>query len=158
MAIKEKFTTSEWETLQFAPLWVHTTVGLIDGKIDSKETDILADELHKASFWKNDLARELLNSVAENIDTVMQSYIDDPRGVREGISEVANILTQKVDPETAMGFKKALFVIATYTAKASGGWQGAKWTGTNISPEEKKAIQFICETLGVSESELDKDI
>ena len=157
MTLRKKFNETEWETLQYAPLWVHTTVGLVDGKIDTNETDALADEIRKAIFWKNDLAREVLTSIAEDFDTVITNYINDPRGVKEGLSQVNEILSQKISTDISLGFKKALFVLATHTAKASGGWEGAKWTGSSTSPEEKKAIQFICDTLNVTEDEMSKN-
>jgi len=154
MVFREKFTPTEWETLQFAPLWVHTTVGFIDGKVDTHETDALADEIRKASFWKNDLAREVLTSIKDDLEITLQKYIADPRGVREGLTQVTDILAKKTDPETSLGFKKTLIVLSKHTAEASGGWIGSKWTGSSTSPEENNAIQFIFKTLEISEEDV----
>jgi hypothetical protein len=42
MSEADKFTTEEWQTLQFCPLWAHTQVANIDGKIDEAENEVLA--------------------------------------------------------------------------------------------------------------------
>jgi len=156
MAIKDQFTPSEWNLLMYAPLWVHSFISIVDGKVDVAEAEVLSKEVQNAFFWRDELAHDVLKEVADHFDLVFKEYVNDFRNPKEGIIAIAALLGSKVEPEMAANFKKALFLIAVRTARASGGWVGSKWVGNSISPEEKKAIEEVALILQIPSRELEE--
>ena len=148
-------TPQEWKLLQFAPLWVHSAIGLVDGKIDELEADVLGEEIKEAEFWKDPLTEGVFKSLAENIDTIFSEYIHDQRNVWDGLKETHELLKLKIPPTSARAFKKSLFIMAVRTAKASGIWINGKWSGTNVSDEEKDVINRLVAILDLPVKELE---
>jgi len=69
MSFRQLYTTSEWQTLQFAPLWV---LSAMTGAISTggagqsaleNQIKALAKEIGEASLFKDPLAREVLMSL-----------------------------------------------------------------------------------------------
>jgi len=118
---KDSLTTEEWRTLQFGPLWVFGIVAAIDSKIETKEVAALAKELAEAGLYKEPLAAEVYGSVSSDFANVMQLFTADARDPLRGLSEVANLLDQKVTPDHANGFKRALMLLGHNVAIATGG-------------------------------------
>ncbi|MDP2954780.1 MAG: hypothetical protein Q8N53_00050 [Longimicrobiales bacterium] len=68
------YTATEWQTLQFAPLWVFTAVAAPYQKIDHKEVEALTKEITDAPFFKEPLVSEVLSTLAVGFATIMDEY------------------------------------------------------------------------------------
>ena len=117
--MRKSFTSQEWRTLQFAPLWVFTAVAAADGKVDEKEFEILARELSEAHLYKNRLARDVLFSVANEFTKVLPDYGADRRNIINGLKEVADILDRKMSPQDVYEFKRALLGLGYNVVESS---------------------------------------
>jgi hypothetical protein len=137
-----QITQAEWETLQFAPLWMLSGVGGADANIDQHEVNALLNELSEASLYKNPLVREVLSSVAAEYPTVVERYNRDPRTIGEGLSNVADVLDAYSTAEGAYAFKRALIGIGVEIAKVSGAV-----FGDPVSVEEKDVLAFSAAAL-----------
>lgn len=120
MAMRSLFTAKEWETLQFAPLWIFAMVAGADRKVEKDEIAALARELAEARLYRNDLAREVFGSVADGFQKVWPAFQADPRDVVAGLQEVV-VALRKVDASEAEGFKRSLIYLGSKIAEAGGG-------------------------------------
>jgi len=141
MSLKEKFTNEEWETLEFAPLWILTGIGGADGKVDDKEVAAFTKELGDAPLYKDELVREVMMDDLTSFTNLMTAYKNDARNVQTGLSQVADTLEKKA-PEHADNFKKVMLSIAAKVANSSGPAFGNK-----ISENEKMAFAVIAASL-----------
>ena len=144
MVAREVFTPEEWQTLQFAPLWVFVAVAGADGKIDKKEIAALAKEISEALLFKGKLVREVLMSIAADFDNIWMKFQADPRMALNGLQEVGQLLDAKSSVDEAARFKGAMLLIGRNIAEASG-----KLFGPKISEEEKRALVLIAAALKV---------
>ncbi|MGB9777478.1 MAG: hypothetical protein ACPLYD_14785 [Anaerolineae bacterium] len=120
MTMRSLFTAREWETLQFAPLWIFVMVAGADRKLEKDEVAALARELGEAHLYRNDLAREVFGSVAKAFPQVWPAFQADPRDVMVGLLDVVAAL-RKIDASEAEGFKRALIYLGSKIAEAGGG-------------------------------------
>jgi len=141
MSFREAYTAAEWQTLQFGPLWVFTTVASADKNIDPKELEALAKEIQEAPLYKDELVREVLMSVGMDLSNLMTQYQADSRNVMVGLQDVAALLKRKASPDNGENFKKSLLLIGGNVAKASGG--GGIFRRDPISDDEKKALVMV---------------
>jgi hypothetical protein len=141
---RERFTPSEWETIQFTPLWTSHAVAAADGKIDPKEAGALAKEVSEAMLYKDEFTREVLASIASDMHTVMPAYMRDTRNVLQGLGDAARVLDEKMPGGQADSFKRAMLGIGIETAKAAGPMIGDK-----VAKEEKAALAMIAAVLRV---------
>ena len=148
MSTQASFTSTEWLTLQFAPLWIFSAVAAADRNIDKKEIEALAKELQEAILYKEPLVRDVLVSVATDFSNIMSQYKTDPRNVTTGLQDVADLLDKKVTPQQAQNFKKAMLLIGRNVAEASGG--GLLGMGKKMSDEETSALTLAAVALRVS--------
>ncbi len=139
MAMRSLFTAREWETLQFAPLWIFTMVAGADRKLEKGEVAALARELGEAHLYRNSLAREVFASVAEGFRQVWPAFQADPRDVLAGLQDVVAAL-RKIDPSEAEGFKRALIFLGIKIAEA-GGKKGI--FGKKKTPKEGQAALIV---------------
>jgi len=145
MTDRAAFNEREWLTLLFAPLWAFRAVAGIDHNIDPKEAKALDAALKRASEFKAELVREVLTALGKNLEGYFQRCMEDKRRVYEGLQEVSRLLAQKVRPDEAGRFKKALVLIAESVAHASGG--GFLGFGKKVSKDEEMALAMIARTL-----------
>ncbi|HXK43657.1 MAG TPA: hypothetical protein PKV82_12610 [Anaerolineae bacterium] len=126
MSFRQLYTTSEWQTLQFAPLWVLSAMG---GAISTggagqsaleNQIKALAKEIGEASLFKDPLAREVLMSLGTQFGSLWEQYGRDSRNVEQGLQDVAQILSRKASSEQSQGFKAAMLLIGNNIAKAAG--------------------------------------
>ncbi|PSB44095.1 hypothetical protein C7B67_23050 [filamentous cyanobacterium Phorm 6] len=141
---KELFTSEEWQSLQYSPLWVFSAVAGADGEIDEQETHALVKEVEEAPLYKIPLVRDVFASVSIDFNNIMKQYGADSRDVSEGLGDVADILAKKVSTEESKSFKGALIFLGVNIANASGGFLGF---GDHMSDEEKAAIGLIAAVL-----------
>lgn len=147
MSIQDSYTPEEWQTLQFAPLWVFTTVAGADQNIDQKEVEALAKEIRDAPLYKEPLVREVMISVACDFSSVMEHYKADSRTVIAGLRDVKEVLSKQANAEQANNFKGAMLLIGRNVARASG---GGIFHRDPVSNEEKTALVIVATTLEVS--------
>ncbi len=148
MSAQRSFATEEWQTLQFAPLWVFAQVAGADRKIDKKEMAALAKEISEAPLFKGALVREVLISVRGDFENVWRQFQADPRGVLEGLQEVRQLLDSQVSADDAKRFKGSMLLIGRNIAEASG-----KLFGSKVCEEEKAALALVSIALNMSLSE-----
>jgi predicted nucleic acid-binding Zn-ribbon protein len=142
-AAPTEFAAREWQTLQFAPLWVFSLTAGIDNDIDEKEIGALSQELAEAGLYRNGLARMVLYSVGETLQATMAAYGADSRDPLGGLTEVADLLDRKLPSDEGEGFKRALLTIGLSVSRASGGEAG----GDPVSAEEKMALMLVAGAL-----------
>lgn len=147
MEIRGSYTEEEWYTLQFAPLWTFTVVAAADEQLGSKEVEALVKELTEAHLYRDALAREVLMSVADEFQDVMERYKGDQRDVLAGLTDVAEVLDRKATPEAAEGFKKAMLLIGHSVARASAEDLSE---GEDIREGEREALLLVAEALRLS--------
>jgi hypothetical protein len=147
MSIKDSYTPEEWQTLQFAPLWVFGAVAGADQNIDQKEAEALAKEIADAPLYKEPLVREIMISLASDFSGVMGQYKADSRTVLAGLKDVKEVLGKQANPEQANNFKGAMLLIGRNVARASG---GGIFHRDPVSNEEKTALVMIAATLEIS--------
>jgi uncharacterized protein YegL len=135
MANQSLFTTTEWRTLQFTPLWIFAAVASADGKIDKKELEALAKELAEANQYKEQLAKDVLITLGNDFSNLLQQFRNDTRGVQNGLVEVANLLDRKVSPQTAYNFKGSMLMIGYNIYEAT---EKTFFGGVNKKAMEKK--------------------
>lgn len=141
------YEQDEWETMLFAPLWVFAAVAGADAEINKQELAALAEELHTAQQYKNELSREIFTELAEDFDDIMEAYQEDDTLIGDGLSEVNVLLEEYEDEEVILGFKSDIIIFAINVAKASRGWL----FGKNITAEEKEVIDGIAEVLDLED-------
>lgn len=120
-----RFSQQEWETLQLVFIWVfRMTFGIIRKSdclnLDEKTMAVLGMVIARAPELENDLAREVLVSLAGNFESIWMRCLDDPRLPHEALEPVAQLLQNKVSPEDARGFKQAVLIMTRVVAKAAG--------------------------------------
>ena len=147
MSSRASYTSQEWQTLQFAPLWAFTAVAGVDENVDKREMAALSKELAEASLFKCPLVREVLESIVADLGTILTDYGDDPRTVTAGLGEVADLLDLRSDPDEAMHFKRAVLLITHNVAQASGDGPPGE---ANVSDKEKAAIVLIAVAMRLS--------
>lgn len=121
MSYRNQFTNREWQTLQFAPLWVFTMIAGVDGKVEQKEVVMLAKELAEAPLYKSDLAKEVFTSVGLNFETVWPAYQRDERDVVAGLREAGKLLDEKLPSHDAEHFKRSLIFLGKQILEGSRG-------------------------------------
>jgi uncharacterized protein YegL len=141
MSTRAAFTTDEWRTLQFAPLWIFSAVASVDGKIDNKALEALAKELQEAPLFKEELVRDVLFSVATDLANVMQRYSVDKRDIAAGLNDVADVLDRKAAPLQAHNFKGAMILIGRNIAEAT--TRRLLGLGDKISENKMAALALI---------------
>ncbi len=142
MSLREQYTAEEWQTLQFGPLWVFTTVVSGQDTGDEKRLEALAREIQEAPLYRDPLVREVLVSVGDELSDLMVRYQEDARNVMDGLQDVAQVLGQKAGDEGAENFKKSMLLIGGNVAKA-----GDETGAEAIGDEEKRALGLITEWL-----------
>jgi HEAT repeat protein len=121
---QERFAQQEWETLQLAFLWVfRMTFGVIRKsdcfKLDEKTMMALGGVIARAPALENDLAREVMISLAGDFENIWMRCLNDPRLPHEALKPIAQLLQDKVSAEEARGFKQAILIMTRVVAEAA---------------------------------------
>ncbi|MGB9872434.1 MAG: hypothetical protein ACPLYD_12315 [Anaerolineae bacterium] len=145
MSYRNQFTASEWQTLQFAPLWIFNLIAGVDGKVERKEVVMLAKELAEAPLYKSDLAKEVFMSVGLDFGTVWPAYQRDGRGIVDGLREVGELVDSKLSSDTAERFKRALIFLGNQILEGS----GRGLFGRKDKSKEKAALVLAAIALGI---------
>lgn len=116
---QESYTTEEWRTLQFAPLWVFEMTASADGKVESFELRAMEKVFSEWAQFKDPLAQEVLQSINSNLKNVEDLFDADPRRSEAGLKDVVDLLDRKTTTEQAESFKRAMLSVFRPIAKAS---------------------------------------
>ncbi|MCB9896654.1 MAG: hypothetical protein H6825_01495 [Planctomycetes bacterium] len=123
MTFAARFEDDEWTRLCFAVLDTYWLAASIDGRIDALEEAELAEELSHPQLAESPLMAEVLSSMAPRFPALAAAYRPATRGPAEherAFREISRLLDERVDPETAAGFKSALIDLGMNVANASG--------------------------------------
>ena len=143
MAVRDSYTASEWRTLEFALLWAFMGVAYVDGNVDEAEFGVLAKELAESLLYKDELTRNVLTSIAADLEGTMKDFFADGRNFLTGLQEAAAVLAAKAASESADDLKKTILAICARAAAASG------TPGDEVSADENLAFGAVAAALGV---------
>ena len=141
MGSQALFTSSEWKTLQFAPLWVFGAVANADGKIDKKEVDALVLQLSQPAVFKEILVRDVIDTLGKDFGNLFNQFGADSRNVVQGLTDVADILDRKVSPQTAYNFKASMLIIGYNVSESTG--KGFLGMGQKALDQKHKALDAV---------------
>ena len=147
------FSQTEWQTLQFTVLWLIRSVARADGRIDSHEYKAMETLQKLAQNFKNDLAREVMVSLASHLTTINNKFTLTFEDMKGKIDEIVDILEKKFNPRMALDFKKNILAIALFVANASG---YSPDTNSRIGTEEADMISEIIHKLKMSQDDLNR--
>lgn len=135
MGERARFTAAQWLTLQFAPFWLLSTLLGSYNRFDPRAVRVFTRCLAEAARDPagGPLGRELLGSVAADLDALAAAYDADGRTIGSGLVEVATLL-ERLAPEAADGVKAVLFGIGEGVARARGPW------GDEVSEDDAKTL------------------
>ncbi len=146
MSNRDSYTATDWQTLQFAPLWMFTAVAAADKQVDKKEMEALATSIASAPLFKEPLVSEVLTSVAVGFSSILDDYNKDKRDVLQGLRDVASVLATNATADQSANFKRAMLMVGTDVAKASG---TTLFHRDPVSNEEKAALVMAAMALDV---------
>lgn len=141
---RDRYTATEWATLEYAILWVFEAVAAADGKIDRNEVAALTKAAHAAYSSQNSLLRELWIGVNANLDEVRLRYHEDPRDISTGLKQFMDVIGKKAAPAEAEDMRRVLMRFGADVARASGGFLGF---GEKTSPVERQVLVMLSELL-----------
>ena len=134
MGERDRFTSEQWRTLQFAPFWMFSTLIGSYNRFEPRELRAFARCLESAATAGGPLSREVFASVVADREELTRAYGTDPRTIGSGLVEVAALL-DRVAPEEADTFKLVLFTeIGEGVARARGPW------GEEVGEEDAKTL------------------
>jgi hypothetical protein len=140
---RDRFTSAQWLTLQFAPFWLFSTLMGSYNRFDPRAVRVFGRCLDAAAATGGPLTRELFASVVAERDEVAAAYDADGRTIGSGLVEVAALL-DRVAPEEAEVFKLVLFTeIGEGVARARGPW------GEEVSEDDAKTLTLAAAFLSV---------
>jgi uncharacterized tellurite resistance protein B-like protein len=148
MRLKGLFTTDQWQTLQYAVMWVFQEVAGADGNVDRKEQAALKNVTSNAAKFKDPLAKELLLSIDVNAGVIFRQSMTDMRGKDHGLKDVAKIIDSKFSKDEAILFKKTLIGIGYYIANISGE------ESAEMSEEEATSLAKVAFNLNLTVEDL----
>jgi hypothetical protein len=142
MSERDRFTTEEWRTLQFAPFWVFSAVIGAYRRFDHRDYGAFARSVDAAATTtEGRLGREVLASVVAERDRLAAAYVVDGRSIGVGLGHVAAIL-RNADGDEAELFKRMLIAeIGEAVARARGRF------GTEMSKEDANALTLAAQLL-----------
>jgi hypothetical protein len=142
MSERDRFTTEEWRTLQFAPFWVFSAVIGAYRRFDHRDYEAFARSVDAAATTtEGRLGREVLASVVAERDRLAAAYGVDGRSIGVGLGHVAAILRNAADDEAEL-FKHMLIAeVGEAVARARGRF------GTEMSKEDANALTLAAQLL-----------
>jgi hypothetical protein len=129
MTTRADYAPQEWETLQFAVLWVQDAIGEADGVLSQIENETLNKDLFAHT---EGLIGEVFASIVPEGPNIMARYKADPRPIQQGLTDVADLLDARTAPDEAQAFKETLLQISADIATADGEVQEIEGTVHNM--------------------------
>jgi uncharacterized tellurite resistance protein B-like protein len=150
MSYRTALSQAEWESLEFGVICVFFGVAASDGKVDGKEIEAFAQGINATLAHKSLLAREVFESVNNNLSDLLARYKADQRNQLKMLMDVADILEKSAPADQRDSFKRDLMSIAVHVANATGGFLGL---GDKIGKDEKSALMTMAVALRVDFSD-----
>lgn len=138
MASFEQFNQNELQLLRESFLLVFKSIAGVDSKIDKKEQKAFLNVLEHSNAFDNELAKEILNEIRNNQDTIFENINDTDKEINSKLENIGKILDTKLSHEEAIDFKKLLIAIGAYIGESSGKWLDFKFS----TDEEQKLIEI----------------
>jgi hypothetical protein len=151
MDFAKQLQQAEWITLQYGIMWVFHNVAGADGVVDKAEQQSLKILTSKAEYFPSPLVREILKSIESNPGYIFRQSMQDNRGYKRGLSDVANIASKILNKEDLAIFKKTMIAIGFYIANISGVKGESK-----VSDEEVNILASLAYHLKMEMQELQK--
>ena len=121
-------------------------VASIDGKLDEEEAGAPAELLANATVFTDPFAREVMSSIATDLDATLQALASSPLQGLDGIKAAVVILDARLTPTEARSFKESVMALGVNIADASG---GGVFKRGRISDDEKLALVVVGQLLGL---------
>jgi len=148
------FTADELKSLHFTFIDVLMMVSQIEGEtgMDELEYRAFLGLLNDPDVFEDVLARDTFDLLAERWERVFaeyqRQYEYSSSYFERSLVRSRIILDKKLTPENAAGFKRAFLLLAVKIAEAS----AEDSTAEPIGPLEQKTIDFISQTLAITDT------
>lgn len=143
------FTNDEWIKLKLSIPVIFYAIADADSKVDKKEKIAMKIILDNADAFDSDLMKELIASIKEEPEELLENYKKADVSVKEALKSIDRILNYKLERKEAMDFKKTLIAIGTYIGDSSG-----KFLHNKLSREEEEVLYRVGKYLDVPVKEL----
>jgi hypothetical protein len=153
MTLKEQFSPEEWTLLRNAVFWVFYFIAEVDGTVDREEVETLFNVFQGGLGLSNELAREVVADISLDAEGALQAFGNVQRSAPMGLKDVADLLAEKTDPETARGFSQTMVFLGTMFARASEDVLG-EGKGSRVSEQEQMAILIVAAILRLDVEDL----
>ena len=149
MHSKEAFSEQEWLDLEKSIIWMFLAIAGADKRIDDNEISALTEIKKHNDKIQNQLAREILSGTDFSVSIISSFLSKDQIEIRKSLRELADLLENKIDHNSALLFKKTLLAMGTFIANASG-----DALLPNISNEELQTLTEISLYMRITRSEM----
>jgi hypothetical protein len=140
MSERDRFTTEEWRTLQFAPFWVFSAVIGAYRRFDHRDYGAFLRSVDAAAT-EGRLGREVLAAVVADRDRLTVAYWVDGRSIGVGLGHVAAVLAKAADEEAELFKRMLIEEIGEGVAKARGRY------GAEMSKDDANALTLAAQLL-----------
>jgi hypothetical protein len=141
MGERDRFTTEEWRTLQFAPFWVFSAVIGAYRRFDHRDYGAFARCVDAATTTEGRLGREVLATLVADRDRLADAYGTDGRSIGVGLGHVAAVLGKAAGDEAELFKRMLISEIGEGVARARGRF------GTEMSKEDANALTLAAQLL-----------
>jgi hypothetical protein len=143
MGERDRYTTEEWRTLQFAPFWMFSAVVGTYNRFHPRDVQVFGRCLEVATMAEGRLRRELLESVLADRDRLAEQFNADSRSIGVGLFQVDAVL-RRADDDEAASFKDMLVLdVGEGVARARGRY------GTEMSDDDANAVTLAAQLLAM---------
>ena len=141
MGERDRFTTEEWRTLQFAPFWVFSAVIGAYRRFDHRDYGAFARCVDAATTTEGGLGRVVRATVGADRDRLADAYGVDGRSIGVGLGHVAAVLGKAAGDEAELFKRMLISEIGEGVARARGRF------GTEMSKEDANALTLAAQLL-----------
>jgi hypothetical protein len=141
MSEREGLSREEWRTLQFAPFWMLAAVVGAYRRFDLLEYEAFSRSVQLAASAPGRLNRELMASVATDLERVAGEFAADPRSIGSGLCDVATILSNLPIEEAELLKNTLVSGIGESVARARGRF------GRMMSEQDAKNLELVAQFL-----------
>ena len=141
MSERAGLSRDDWRTLQFAPFWMFAAVVGSYSRFDVREYEAFSRSLASTASAPGRLNRELMISVATDLDRVAREFAADPRSIGSGLCDVATILSDVPTEEANLVKNGLVSGIGEAVARARGRF------GRVMSEEDERNLELVAQFL-----------
>jgi hypothetical protein len=141
MGERSRFTSDDWQTLQFAPFWIFSALLGTYRNFDPLEYDAFSRSLETASVAPGRLVREVIDSVTTERGRLAKEFEADGRTIGRGLCAVAAVLSRAPGDEADMFKEMLISQVGASVARARGRY------GQVISKDDAKTLELVAQFL-----------